>query len=484
MIINAPCGQMEGIEKEGIHQFLGIPYARPPVGSLRFKPPKALAPWKGLRSCKALGHAAPQLYVPGLSALKEEETLDEDCLYLNVTTPSVKGRLPVLFWIHAGAFQKGSGTLGIDPIPFAREGIVVVNVNYRLGALGFMDVSGVLGDEYKESGNNGLLDIIQALHWVRQNIASFGGDPQQICLMGQSAGAKICSTLTIMEKTEGLFQRAILCSGAVQCIRDAHTAQKITEKFLHEAGLSLNTAKELLTMSWQQILKAQTHLFAGLNLHTVRPVFDGINFRKEDALALIRQGASRNISLLTGTNRDEMNLYWHVYHVHDLDEELAYKLFGNRAPIIMRNYKKIPKDANFHKNLVHFLTEYIYHAGTVQMAETAARAGQKVYLYRLDWDRQQYKACHASETQFLMGKGSVIRDVDHSPEHEALAHSMHEAFAAFIKTGTPSAEGLPTWPVFDDKNRSMMVFDAFSRMERTPEVETDPDMPFKVFELD
>lgn len=118
------------------------------------------------------------------------------------------------------------------------------------------------------------------------------------------------------------------------------------------------------------------------------------------------------------------------------------------------------------------------------MAETAARAGQKVYLYRLDWDRQQYKACHASETQFLMGKGSVIRDVDHSPEHEALAHSMHEAFAAFIKTGTPSAEGLPTWPVFDDKNRSMMVFDAFSRMERTPEVETDPDMPFKVFELD
>ena len=484
MIINAACGRMEGIENENVHQFLGIPYAKPPVGALRFKPTEPLAPWKGIRSCKKLGHAAPQLYVPGLTSLKEDETLDEDCLYLNVTTPDVQGKLPVLFWIHGGAFQKGSATLGINPIDFAKEGIVVVNINYRLGALGFMDFSKYLGSEYAQSGNNGLLDIIQALKWVKENISAFGGDPDNVCIMGQSAGAKICGTLTIMKKAKGLFHRAVLCSGAVQCTRDVHTAQKIADQFLQEANLTADTAKKLLTMPWEDILKAQTNIFAGLNLHTVGPVFDGINFEENDSLALIEHGASKGISLLMGTNRDEMNLYWNVYKVHDLEEKLATKLFGNRAPIVMKEYRKIPKDENFHKNLVHFLTEYIYRSGDVKMAETAADAGQKVYFYRLDWDRQAYKACHASETQFLMGVGSVIKDVDTSKEHEELKAQMHGAFVKFIKDGTPAADGLPAWPAFDTNSRSMMVFDAPCHVERTPESEVTSEMPFKVFELD
>ena len=484
MIITAPCGAMEGIETEGMQQFLGIPYAKPPVGELRFKPTQPLDSWDGVRSCKKLGHAAPQLFVPGLTSLKDDESLNEDCLYLNVTTPDVNGKLPVLFWIHGGAFQKGSATLGINPVDFAKEGIVVVNINYRLGALGFMDFSKYLGEDYKQSGNDGLLDIIQALTWVKENIASFGGDPNNVSIMGQSAGAKICGTLTIMKKAKGLFQKAILCSGAVQCTRDVHTAQKIAEQFMEEAGIDADHAKDLLTMPWEQILKAQTNIFAGLNLHTVGPVFDGINFEENDSLDLIKHGASKGITLLMGTNRDEMNLYWHVYKVHDLDEKLAVKLFGNRAPIVMRNYSKIPHDENFHKNLVHFLTEYIYRSGDVKMAETAADAGQDVYFYRLDWDRQAYKACHASETQFLMGVGSVIKDVDHSPEHDTLERNMHGAFVEFIKTGHPSAKEMPEWPKFDNTNRSMMVFDAPCHVERTPESEVDPEMPFKVFELD
>ncbi len=484
MIIHSACGSMEGLETEGMHQFLGIPYAKPPVGELRFKPTEPLDPWEGVRSCKKYGHAAPQLYVPGLTSLKEDETLDEDCLYLNVTTPDVTGKKPVLFWIHGGAFQKGSATLGINPRDFAKEGIVVVNINYRLGALGFMDFSGYLGDAYKQSGNNGLLDIIQALKWVKENISAFGGDPENVCIMGQSAGAKICGTLTIMKKAKGLFQKAVLCSGAVQCTRDVHTAQMIAGEFVQEAGLTAETAKQLLTMPWENILKAQTNIFAGLNLHTVGPVFDGINFEENDSLALIQHGASQGVSLLMGTNRDEMNLYWHVYKVHDLDEKLAVKLFGNRAPIVLKNYAEIPKDENFHKNLVHFLTEYIYRSGDVKMAEAAADAGQDVYFYRLDWDRQAYKACHASETQFLMGQGSVIKDVDQSEDHEVLVKQMHGAFVEFIKHGKPSAPGMPEWETFDTKNRQMMVFDAPCHVEPAPESEVDPAMPFKVFELD
>lgn len=484
MILDAPCGQMEGLEKGGLAQFLGIPYAKPPVGALRFRPTEALPRWEGVRTCTKPGRAAPQLCVPGLTSLRKEETLDEDCLYLNVTTPDVHGHAPVLFWIHAGAFQKGSGTLGIQPETFAKKGLVVVNGNYRLGALGFLDVSRWFGDDYRQSGNNGLLDILQALRWTQDNIAAFGGDPDNITVMGQSAGAKICGTLTLMQAARGLFRRAVLCSGAVQCIRSRHTAQTIADRFLAEAGLTDADASELLTMPWERLLKAQTNLFAGLNLHTVGPVFDGVNFGADDALALVRNGAGRDVDLLIGTNRDEMNLYWHVYNVHGLDDALAVKLFGSRAPIVMNHYAKIPRDENFHRNFIHFFTEYVYRSGSLKMAEAAAEAGQRVYLYRLDWDRQAFGACHASETQFLMGFGSVIRDVDRSPAHEALAEEMRGAFLQFIRTGVPAAEGLPPWPAFGGERRAMMAFDAPCRVERAPASEVDPRMPYPIFELD
>jgi len=484
MIIAAPCGKLNGLETNEALQFLGIPYAQAPVGKLRLKPTKKLPPWQGVRECIRLGHAGPQLYVPGLTSLKADETLDEDCLFLNVTTPSVTGKKPVLFWIHGGAFQKGSATLGLEPLAFAKEGFVVVAPNYRIGALGFLDFGAYLGDEYRESGNNGLLDIIQALRWTQENIAAFGGDPDNITIMGQSAGAKIVGTLTIMKKARGLFRKAVLCSGAVQCIRSVYTARKVTDLFMQEAGLTKETAQKILTMPWQEILKAQTNLFAGLNLHTVGPVFDGVNFETDDALELIRRGACRNIDFLMGTNRDEMNLYWHVYKVHDMDEKLAERLFGNRAAVVMREYKKIPHDENFQKNFVHFLTEYIYRSGDVRMAEEAVKAGTRVYVYRLDWDRQSFLACHGSESQFLMGRSPVIKDQDTSPEQAELARKMRGAFVGFMKSGVPAVDGLPSWPTFTTERREMMIFDALCRVERTPEATTADDMPFKVFELD
>lgn len=484
MIIDAKCGKMEGIENEGMQQFLGIPYAEAPVGALRFRPTVPLARWEGTRDCKRYGHAAPQLFVPGLTSLKEDETLDEDCLYLNVTTPDTEGKLPVLFWIHGGAFQKGSATLGIEPLAFAKEGIVVVNINYRLGALGFLDVSEYLGEEYAQSGNNGLLDIVTALRWVRDNISAFGGDPANVTIMGQSAGSKIVSTLTVMPSAKGLFQKAVMCSGTLQCIRSRKTARRVADSFMHDAGITKENAKELLTMPWENILKAQTKLFAGLNLHTVGPLFDDVELCGADALALIGKNMAPEMKLLLGTNRDEMNLYWEVYKVHDMDEALAVRLFGNRAPILLREYAKLSHGEDFRMDFVHFLTEYIYHAGALQMAETAAAAGHETYLYRLDWDRQALRACHASESQFLMGEGVVIKDVDHSPEHEALAKEMRGAFVNFIKTGKPEAEGLPEWKPFTAEGREQMTFDAACRMERAPLPETAADMPYEVFELD
>lgn len=484
MEIHAPCGRMEGLDRGGFVQCLGIPYAKPPVGPLRFRPPEPAAPWEGVRDCRRPGHAAPQTAVPGLSHLTKNETMDEDCLYLNVTAPKGARRAPVLFWIHGGAFQKGSGLLGIRPETFAREGVVVVSANYRLGALGFLDVSGRLGEAYRQSGNSGLLDLTAALRWTRDNIGAFGGDPENVTIMGQSAGAKLCGALLLAPAAKGLFCRAVLSSGGVQCIRDQHTARRAAEAFFAEAGLAAGREEELLAMPWQTILRAQAPLFAGLNLHAVGPVFDGVTFDGGDAIAMLRRGAARDTAVLLGTNRDEMELYWQVYGVHGLDCALVERLFGNRAPLVMEAYGKIPHDAEFHRHFIRFFTEYVYRAPAVRMAEAAAEGGQTAYLYRLDWDRQAFRACHASETQFLMGMGLVIRDVDRSPAHERLARQMRGAFLSFLRTGRPEMEDLPPWPRFSLPDRAMMVFDAPCHVERAPEAGTDPRMPFQIFALD
>lgn len=483
-MIEAPCGKLEGREKGDILQFLGIPYAKPPVGGLRFRPPEPLPPWEGVRDCCRPGHAAPQAAGAGPAHLTKNEIMDEDCLYLNVTVPKGAVRAPVLFWIHGGAFQKGSGFLGIRPEQFAREGFVVVSCNYRLGALGFLDVSKWFGDAYRQSGNSGLLDITEALRWVQRNIEAFGGDPDRVSVMGQSAGAKLCGALTVSNGAEGLFRRAVLCSGAVQCIRTRHTAQRTAERFLKAAGLTENRAGELLTMPWRDIVRLQAVLFSGLNLHAVGPVFDGITFDGENAPALLLRKRAQPVDLLLGTNRDEMELYRQIYGLDELTPEMAEQLFGNRAAIVREACERIPRDEKYEERLVHILTEYIYRAGTVGMAEAAAAAGHAVYLYRLDWDRQAFRACHASETQFLMGMGLVIRDMDRSPAHERLARAMRGAICSFMKTGCPKAEELPPWPRFEETDRQMMIFDAESRIAVTPPKETDPCMPYAVFELD
>lgn len=483
MIISAPCGKMKGFCDSGIMRFLGIPYAQPPVGRLRFRSPEPAVPWSGIRPCLHPGHVSPQLTVPGMSALKAEETPDESCLFLNVYAPDKGEKQPVLFWIHGGAFQTGSGDFGLNPSVFVKDGIITVSANYRLGALGFLDFERYLGPDYRGSGNNGILDIIQALRWTRENIAAFGGDPDRITIMGQSAGAKIAAVLTLMKEARGLFRQAVLCSGAAQCIRSRDTAEKTADRFMRAAGLTEKTASRLLTMSWKSFVTAQQPLFAGFNLHTVGPAADGIHIEETDPLELIRRGASRDISLLTGTNRDEIELYDRIYEFHELDEDSAERLFGIHGAAVLRAYEKIPRDADFHKHFIHFMTEVIYRAGTVRMAEAASDARQPVYLYRLDWDRQPYRACHASESQFLMGESPLVPGLDSSPAHDHLSSLMRQSFLSFIRTGVPAAQGLPVWPPFETQRRLMMVFDGTCRILPAPPAETPPDMPYCVFSL-
>ena len=251
-------GKLRGIQRGGHVVFLGVPYAKPPVGELRFRRRSAAA-WSGVRDAVAFGPSAPQdlLSVPPFKAVVPES---EDCLYLNVYTPALDaGRRPVLFWIHGGGFSHGAGTQPwYDGGPLAVRGdVVVVTINYRLGALGYLYLGGQGGAEWGAAANAGQLDQIAALRWVRDNIAAFGGDPAQVTIFGESAGAVAVATLLAMPEAEGLFGKAIAQSGTANRLANAAAASAITARYLQSLGVVDADPGKLRSVSVEALLRAQ-----------------------------------------------------------------------------------------------------------------------------------------------------------------------------------------------------------------------------------
>jgi len=244
-IVETHCGRLEGREEAGLQLFRGIPYAKPPVGARRFGAPEPVSPWAGVHKAFEFGASAPQqsmlLPLPGMSV----GAMDEDCLSLNVYTPSADaGRRPVMVWIHGGGFVIGSGSQPIyDGAPLARRGdVVVVTINYRLGLLGFLYLKDLCPDLRDTVGNAGIRDQVLALEWVRDNVAAFGGDPGNVTIFGESAGGMSVGTLLGMPAARGLFARAVPQSGAAHNVHSRETATKVAAHFLEELGLSPSDA--------------------------------------------------------------------------------------------------------------------------------------------------------------------------------------------------------------------------------------------------
>ena len=449
----------QGVRRGRIVQYRGIRYGLAPRRFCRADmAPLPPVGWDGRR----YGPAAPQPYERAGHA--GAPTFSEDCLFLNVTAPAGGGPYPVLVWLHGGSFQRGSGAWDFAPYRFAREGIVTVTVNYRLGVLGFLDVSALLGRGYEEAGRLGVLDAALALRWVRAHIASFGGDPSAVTVMGQSAGAQIAAILSILPEAEGLFSQAVLFSGALQGLLDRRAARQEAERYL--AALDTADVSALLTFPWEALLAAQETVFGGLRSHRLGPVWDR-ETEGDPMAALARR--NRPLRILAGTNRDEAEWYAHVYGLEELDESSAEALFGERADAVLREYEELPRDGRFRERSIAFLTERLYRAEMVRMAEGAAAAGFPFWLYRLDWDRQSWRACHMSESQFFLGRSAPLPDIDHSPAQKALAAMMEEALLSFIRTGAPAAKGLPPWPPFTKEDRAEMIFDESCRVGQIDE---------------
>jgi para-nitrobenzyl esterase len=476
-------GKVEGREKEGVVLFAGIPYAAPPVGELRFKAPRPHEPWEGVRAALRFGPAAPQLQGEGLTD-RMPVRWDEDCLTLNVSTPAADGgQRPVLVWIHGGAYRTGqSGIPWYNGARFAANGdIVVVSFNYRLGTLGFAHLAR-FGDEYATSGLNGTLDQVAALEWVRDNIAAFGGDPDNVTVAGESAGAMSVGTLLGLPQAAGLFRKAILQSGAAHGMLPLEAAEKVTDLFCEALGA--RSAADLLAAPAQDILEAQAKVDAdlgrgaglvnklGVAALPFSPVVDG-SVLPLSPFEAIQRGAAAGVPVLAGTNRDETTLFGYG----NIDEErlrkLAVRLGGDEEMIAA--YRATRPDASASDILTAITTDHMFRIPAIRLAEARAAHGAKTWMYLFAWESRAFngrlKATHALEIPFAfdnLDKTGVDVFLGDGPKPQHVADAMHAAWTSFIRTGDPNCEAVPRWPAYDLERRATLVFNDVSEVVDDP----------------
>ncbi|TCM96322.1 para-nitrobenzyl esterase [Paenibacillus sp. BK033] len=464
MIIQTSSGQVKGVQLSGCYVYRGIPYAQAPVGKLRFKPPQAPQAWEGIRDCGAFGPIAYQHVDPNRSF--PELAYSEDCLNLNVWTSGAAGALrPVLVYVHGGGFISGKGA-DCDGSRFAaEEDMVFVSLNYRLGAMGFLALEEVLGEEYATSGNNGMLDIIAALRWAQTNIAAFGGDPARVTVMGNSAGAKCTATLYTMKAAEGLFHRAVAQSGATQSIRDRKTAAVTTSRLLQTLGLKPEEAERLLELPAEQLIQAQMKVgpdTAG-NLHMFGPVADGLLIPLDPIHYLTE--AEKLPPLLIGTNEDEAAMF--IFNDPGLQQPHAdtlNRLFGENQQMVWHSFIRHSGTIPAEKAWSKALTEHLYAIGCMQLGQAVAASGAQVWMYRLTYGGW-LGAIHGYEGSLINHVENPTRDLSNqandpyfiADEAAGLAAGMRAGWNAFIRCGDPNTSELPEWPEYGNNQSVMML---------------------------
>jgi len=489
-IVETRSGKVEGTVEDGLHVFRGIPYAAPPVGPRRFAAPEPEEPWAGVRQAGAFGPSAPQptlrLPLPGMDVGR----VGEDCLYLNVWTPAADGgRRPVLVWIHGGGFVIGSGSQPVyDGAHLARRGdVVVVTVNYRLGPLGFLDLSHLAPAVPGAAANAGLRDQVAALAWVRDNVAAFGGDPGQVTVFGESAGGMSVGTLVAMPSARGLFRRAIPQSGASHNFHTPETARQVAEAFLGKLGIAPgHAAAELREIPADKLVEGQNQTMASigtsLGLLPFQPVVDG-QALPEPPLAGIRAGHAAEVELLTGSTRDEWKLFMFldpdVFRLDEagLVEKLAKRIPALDARALVDTYRSAREARGLDVQPVALFqaieTDRIFRIPATRLAEAQHAWQPRTFLYRFDWESPALGgvlgACHAVELPFVFGTwqapgGEMF--AGHGPEAAALAARTMDAWLGFARSGDPGHADIPEWPAYDLTARPTLVFGRECRLEQ------------------
>ncbi|WP_263408763.1 carboxylesterase/lipase family protein [Terriglobus tenax] len=460
VVAKTQAGEVEGVLEGGVRVFRGVPFAEPPVGTLRFRPPVPVKPWKGVRQAKSFAAAAMQ---PGSG-------VSEDCLYLNVWAPAEKRPHPVYVWIHGGGMTGGrSSDPMFDGRDFAREGVVVVTIAYRLGVFGFLEMEPMLGKAYRGSANNGLRDAIEALRWVKTNIAAFGGDPSRVTIGGESAGAKIVDLLLASEQATGLFRQAISQSGGEDRCFSLEASHKVGEEF--GAFWDKSGEDEIGTVESGKLLARQTAFLAQWPgwKYPLRAQADGMLLPIVPLEGVERLAKGRRV--LIGTNRDESAAFIGAHPGKEpVQAELSNLSLERFAPVYGR-YEAVYPQMETDARHVRAVTAEEYWVPTVRVAEAVARGGAEVYMYRLDYPQTGGALAGTSPHGFdlhLTWERPQANNVDAAVD-AAMAQRVHAAWLGFIRGETPKLEGAPLWPGFEVRERKTMVLDVASRVETMPQ---------------
>ena len=483
--VSTQSGRVEGERSHGIEAFKGIPYARPPVGPLRFQAPERMKRWRGVRDATSYGPAAPQIgpvnrlirSVIGATGSKQSQ----DCLYLNVWTPACDGkRRPVMVWIHGGAFILGSGSTPIyTGWRLAERGdVVVVTINYRLGALGFLNWHALVDGTARPPANLGLRDQVAALEWVRDNIEGFGGDPENVTVFGESAGAMSTATLLAVPRAKGLFHRVILQSGAAHNVSSPEAAARVGEQFVEALHISGPPERELVELSVTELMRAQVRTSARVGLEdgvmAWQPCVDG-DLIPEQPIPEIDAGRGADVPMLIGTNRDEFKLFMVSDRIR-LDDQILSERFRRLIPDVdaegesladraLETYKRVlgPRARQAAERWCVFQGDRIFHYPATRLAELHSNRVRQTYSYLFEWTppiiNRALGSCHGIELPFVFGgvRMSLMRvGLVANPSAQKLCDQIQDAWIAFARTGDPAHAGLPEWPAYSRFNRSTM----------------------------
>ena len=482
-------GSVRGLALGGINinVFKGIHYGGTTTGKNRFMPPTRPAPWTGTRDALGYGPTAPQTTGAG-GARGGGLTESEDCLVLNVFTPSLgsgRGR-PVMVWLHGGGFSSGSGSGAVlDGTNLAKTSdVVVVTINHRLNVFGYSYLGDAAGSEFALSGGAGMLDIVLALEWVRDNIDRFGGDPNLVTIFGQSGGGRKVATLMAMPGAKGLFHRAIIESGAVLRLTTKDDAVQATELLLAELGLAKGQARDLQSVPMAQLLAANAAVLAKL---TLREPGQTANSPTVDGVAIPSHpwdpagpALSTGIPLLIGYARTEETLYDRPTPEKLALDEAGLKLragtrIGGDPERVIEAFRKAHPDATPWDLWILIATEHPRGTYSRELAKRkAAQAGAPAYFYRFDWETPEggghMRSPHTVEIGFVFNNINVVGPlIAKMPEAHALAAKVSAAWATFARTGNPNTSSLPKWPVYSAASRDTMLFNNTSRVEQDPD---------------